>query len=133
MKESTRTKKVAKLIQKELSYIFQQDSKHLFGNMLITITDAKISPDFSEARIYLSFFPDNIQEKALEVLATEGKLIRKLLGLRIGKQLRIVPHLTYFLDTVSQEAQKMDALLNSLHIPPPTEEDPEVYGEEEKY
>jgi len=133
MKESTRTKKVAKLIQKELSYIFQQDSKHLFGNMLITITDAKISPDFSEARIYLSFFPDNIQEKALEVLATEGKQIRKLLGMRVGKQLRIVPHLNYFLDTVSQEAQKMDALLNSLHIPPPTEEDPEVYGEEEKY
>jgi len=133
MKESTRTKKVAKLIQKELSYIFQQDSKHLFGNMLITITDAKISPDFSEARIYLSFFPDNIQEKALEVLATEGKQIRKLLGMRVGKQLRIVPHLNYFLDTVSQEAQKMDALLNSLHIPPPREEDPEVYGEEEKY
>jgi len=44
--------------------------------------------------------------------------IRKALGDKIAKQVRIIPELVFFIDEVEENAQKMDALLGNLNIPP---------------
>ena len=54
--ESTRQKKVARLLQKEIGQIIQQKTSELGGRM-ITVTIVRMSPDLSLAKIYLSFFP----------------------------------------------------------------------------
>ena len=51
---STRQRKYSGLIQKDLSEIFQKDSKHWFGKAFITVTDVDISPDLSFAKVYIS-------------------------------------------------------------------------------
>ena len=56
--ESNRQKKVARLIQKDLSDIFLQESKNFYQGIMITITHVFISKDFSTAKIYLSLFPE---------------------------------------------------------------------------
>jgi ribosome-binding factor A len=55
MKESKRQQKFSKLIQKDLGDIFQKDPKNLFGRAFITVTSVKMSPDLSQAKVYLSF------------------------------------------------------------------------------
>ena len=54
--ESNRQKKVARLIQKDLSDIFLLESKNCYQNIMITITHVFISKDLSMAKIYLSLF-----------------------------------------------------------------------------
>ena len=47
--ETKRQQKFAKQIQKDLSDIFQKELKGAFGNVFITITEVKVSPDLSQA------------------------------------------------------------------------------------
>ena len=55
--ETTRQKKVSKLIQKELSIIFQKEIHQFLGNILVTVTGVRVSPDLTVAKAYLSIFP----------------------------------------------------------------------------
>lgn len=118
MAGSVRQQKFSKLIQKELSDIFQRDQRGLLGGAFITIMDVTVSPDFSLARIYISM--SMIKDKAamLEKLDLHKKEVRKALGDKIRNQARIVPELAFFLDEVEENAQRMDDLLRNLNIPP---------------
>ena len=118
MASSTRQQKFAKLIQREISSIFQKDKKGYMGNTFISIADVKMSPDLSIAKIYVSAMLAPDKPVILDKLNTHKKEIRKDLGIRIGKQVRIVPELIFFIDEVEENAHKIEELLKSLNIPP---------------
>ena len=54
--ETTRQQKIARLIQKELSDIFQRQTQTMPG-VLVSVSAVRISPDMSVCRGYLSVFP----------------------------------------------------------------------------
>jgi ribosome-binding factor A len=121
--ESTRQQKYARLIQKELGEIFQRDTKHMFGKAFITITLVKMSPDLGFAKVYLSIFMAEDRNEMLAQINERKSQVRKLLGQRIGKQVRIIPEIAFFIDDTEDHAHKMDSLINSLDIPPADETD----------
>ncbi|UFH53533.1 30S ribosome-binding factor RbfA [Spirosoma sp. KNUC1025] len=126
--ESKRQQKVARQLQKDLSEIFQREVPHLFNGpsspgAFITVTNVRVSPDLSVARIYLSFLATKNKELLLETIQEKGKVIRQHLGDRVRHQLRIVPELSFFLDDTAEYADKMDKLFAGLDIPPAPEED----------
>jgi ribosome-binding factor A len=118
MAGSTRQQKFSKLIQKELSDIFQRDKRGILDNAFITIADVKVSPDLGLARIYISMMLAKDKKAVLEKINDRKKEIRKSLGDRIGKQVRVIPELVFYIDEVEENAQRMDALIRDLHIPP---------------
>jgi ribosome-binding factor A len=118
MAGTTRQQKFSRLIQKELSDIFQRDKRGILENTFITITDVKVSPDLSVARVYLSMLLAKDKEKVLERVNDHKKEIRKALGDKIGKQVRIVPEIVFFIDEVEERAKKLDDIIKNLHIPP---------------
>ena len=118
MAESTRQQKYSKLIQKELSDIFLRDKRGILDNAFITIADVRMSPDLSVARIYISMLLVKDKEKVLENITLRKGEIRKALGNRIGKQVRIVPELIFFKDEVEENATRLDELIKHLNIPP---------------
>lgn len=121
--ESKRQQQVAKLIQKELSEIFQRDARHLFSNEFITITSVRITPDLSIARVYLSFLMSKNKSESLENIEEKNKNIRTLLAQKIKNNVRIIPELKFFLDDSAEYAERIEELLNGLHIPPASEEE----------
>lgn len=123
MNESTRQQKYSKLILKDLSDIFQKDKLGLLGNSFITIADVQITPDLSIAKIYLSMMMVQDKEGLLDNITSRKSEIRRILGNKIGKQVRIVPDLLFFIDEVEERASKMDSLIDSLDIPPATDEE----------
>ena len=118
MSGTVRQQKFSKLIQKELSDIFQRDQRGLLGNEFVTIMDVKISPDLSVARIYISMALVKDKKALLEKLDLRKKEVRKALGDRIRNQARIIPQLVFFLDETEEGAQRIEDLIKSLNIPP---------------
>jgi ribosome-binding factor A len=122
MEETTRQKKFARLIQKEVAEILLKDTKGIVGNSFVSVSYVSISPDLALAKIYLSMLLEKDSEAILEKIEFRKKEIRKMLGNKIGKQVRIIPELIFMVDDLEEKAFKMDALIDSLEIPPPADE-----------
>lgn len=108
--ERKRLNKIERLIQKELSDIFLLQTKAMPG-VLISVSAVRISPDLSVARAYLSIFPSEKSKELLEAIRNNTKSIRYDLGQRVGKQLRIIPSLTFFIDDSLDYIENIDNLL----------------------
>lgn len=122
--ESKRQQKYSKLLQKELGEIFQKEAKPLVGNAMVTVVRVIMSPDLSVAKINLSLLLANNQE-LFDKINDHKKEIRKHLGRRIGKSVRIIPEIAFFIDESASYAQHMDMVISSLDIPEAPEEDEE--------
>jgi len=77
MAGSTRQQKFSRLIQKELSDIFQRDKRGIVDKAFITIADVKVSPDLGLAKIYISMMLAKDKQAILEKLNLRKKEIRK--------------------------------------------------------
>ncbi|MDH5396875.1 MAG: 30S ribosome-binding factor RbfA [Cyclobacteriaceae bacterium] len=119
--ESQRQKKFSRLILKEISDIFQVDKKGILGGQLVTVMDVKASPDLSVAKIYLSFMMVKDREQIFNMINERKSEIRNMLGQRIGKQVRKVPELIFYIDEVEENAARLEDILKNLHIPPAKE------------
>ena len=75
--QETRQNKIARLLQKELSLIFQQQTRATHG-VMISVTRTKISPDLSICTAYLSVFPSDKGEEILTNINANSKQIRYL-------------------------------------------------------
>jgi len=113
----TRQLKYAGLIQKDLSEIFQRDARHIIGNAFVTVMGVEVSPDLSFAKIFISLMLVEDKKGFISLLDKHKKEIRKALGNKIGKQVRIVPEIAFFLDETEEKAQKIDDILSGLDIP----------------
>lgn len=118
MTGSTRQQRVAKLIQKEMSDIFQRDRRGLLDNAFLSIAEVRVSPDLSVAKLYISMMLVKDKQGLLGKINDHKKEFRKLLGDKVGKQLRIVPEIVFYVDEVEENAQKLDDIINNLNIPP---------------
>lgn len=109
MKE-TRQNKIARLLQKELSLLFQSQTRMTRG-MMVSVTKTKVSPDLSVCTSYLSIFPSEKAQETLENINQNVKTIRYELGMRVRHQLRIIPELRFFIDDSLDYIEHIDELL----------------------
>ena len=121
---TVRQQKFARLVQKELSEIFQRDKKGFLDNAFITITEVRVSPDLGVAKVYISMTLAKDKKSILDKLDAHKREIRRALGDKIRNQARIIPELAFFIDEVEEKAIRMDELIKSLNIPPEQPESP---------
>lgn len=108
--QETRQNRISRLLQKELSLIFQSQTRMMHG-VMVSVTRVKISPDLSVCTAYLSIFPSNKGEDLLKNIQTNEKTIRYELGTRVRNQLRIIPELRFFIDDSLDYIEHIDELL----------------------
>lgn len=94
------------------------------GTSFVTVSRVEVSPDLGLAKIYLSFLLDK-DRPVFEKLNERKSELRKHLGNRIGKSVRIVPEIALFMDDSASYAQHMDKVISSLDIPEAPEEEEE--------
>jgi ribosome-binding factor A len=109
--ETTRQSKIARLIQKDLSNIFQAQTRQMRG-VLVSVSVVRVSPDLSIAKVYLSVFPSARAEEILTNVNSNASQIRYELGNLERHQLRIIPELKFFLDDSLDYIENIDRLLN---------------------
>ena len=108
--ETTRQNKISRLLQKELSEIFRQETSKTHG-VLVSVSVVRVSPDLSVAKAYLSIFPSEKAADMLESIRDNAKTIRYELASRVRYQLRKTPELMFFLDDSLDYIENIDSLL----------------------
>ncbi len=108
--QETRQNRIARLLQKELSLIFQSQTRLMHG-VMVSVTRTRVSPDLSICTAYLSVFPSDKGEELLKNIEANTKSIRYELGTRVHNQLRIIPELRFFIDDSLDYIERIDELL----------------------
>jgi len=108
--ETTRQAKIARLLQKELSEIFRQQTAKTHG-VLVSVSAVRVSPDLSVARVYLSVFPSDKAPAMIESINASTKTIRYELAQKVRFQLRKTPELSFYLDDTLDYIDNIDRLL----------------------
>ena len=110
--ETTRQAKIARLLQKELSEIFRQQTAKM-RNVIVSVSTVRVSPDLSVARVYLSVFPSVKAAEMLESIQASAKTVRYELAQKVRFQLRKTPELSFYLDDSLDYIENIDNLLNT--------------------
>ncbi|MEG1587074.1 MAG: 30S ribosome-binding factor RbfA [Bacteroidales bacterium] len=108
--ETTRQSKIGRLLQKELSEIFRNQTKMMPG-VLISVSAVRVSPDLGVAKVYLSIFPSDKANELLENIRANAKNIRHEVAQIVRFQLRKMPELTFYIDDSLDYIEKIDSLL----------------------
>lgn len=113
--DTKRQKQVAEMIKRHFSMVMHEESPNICGhNVLISVTNVKISPDLSDARIYLSIYNTENTQEPLLLLQEELGTLKAKLASRIRKLVRIVPNISLFYDDTIDEMYRIDAMMKQL-------------------
>ena len=111
--ESQRQKKISSLIKKEVAELISLDlRKGGIKNLIISVTQARVSPDLSLCKVYLSIFGANDSDIVFENIMNNSSTIRYEVGKILRHQLRKTPLFQFYIDDSFDYSKKIDALLN---------------------
>lgn len=108
--ESTRQAKISRLLQKELSEIFREQTAKTHGT-IVSVSAVRVSPDLSVAKAYLSIFPSDKAQEVLDSIKASARTVRYELAQRVRFTLRKTPELQFYLDDSLDYLDKIDNLL----------------------
>ncbi|MCK9303201.1 MAG: 30S ribosome-binding factor RbfA [Bacteroidales bacterium] len=109
--ETIRQQKIQTLVLQEISDYVRLKSNSWTPNTLLTITKVKISKDLAVAKVYISIYGETDSQKVLKIIQSHTKEIRYNLGLKVAKQMRIIPELTFFEDDSLDYIENIEKLL----------------------
>lgn len=114
MEESKRQKQVARLIQEEMTTIFQREGLSMVQGGMVSISKVLVTPDLLEARIHLSFFKIEDPKALLQGIREKTGDLRGALGNKLRHQLRRIPELQFFEDDTLEHVSRIEDLLNKI-------------------
>jgi ribosome-binding factor A len=125
MPDYIRIKKIESYFLEQLARIVQRELKNpIFKDNLISFPSIKVSKDLSVSHVAVSVLGDEAAAKAVVEALTEAEpVIRR--ELRKCTDLRKTPKIIFHEDHTIEQAAKIDAILNSLVIPPEETSPPE--------
>lgn len=103
-------KKIDSILMRELSMIISQElNDPLLG--FPTVTEVDIAPDYSQAKVYVSFLGKNYKKRdGLEALKRSKGHIKSMLAKRVS--MRKIPDLVFIVDDSLDKADRIEKLIN---------------------
>ena len=79
---------------------------------MVTVTDARVTPDLTEATVFYTVYGDEIDRQASAMALESAKgLLRSQVGRATG--IKITPTLTFVHDRLPDDARQLDELINT--------------------
>lgn len=108
---TNRKARVTELIQRELSSILARD--HAFPDVLVTVTDVDLTPDFKNAHIYIGVIgPAAKQQAVVDKLNTQRGVLSSRVAQRVV--LKNSPHFFFKLDHSVERGVRVTALMEEI-------------------
>jgi len=106
-----RSQRIADQVQQVLAQaLLRLSEEPLF--LKTTITEVKISPDLSCAKVFIRIWDEKDIDETMDALQARAKYLRHILARTLN--LRITPTLTFIYDRTEMQAQKLTSLINQL-------------------
>jgi ribosome-binding factor A len=113
--DSRRQSKIAHLIQEVFGNLLQREGRSIIGNTFMTVTQVKVTPDLSVARIYISILAEPNAPTIIKAMNKNKLEFRRLVGNDMRHDLRKIPELEFYLDDTLDYVEKMDKLFKKIH------------------
>lgn len=111
-KNEARLNRINEELKREISNIFTFELKNSNVTGMLSVTKAKITPDFKYAKIYVSIINSKSVEKTMQGLKDSAGFIRSQIAKKIN--LRITPELVFELDDSYEQGMRIDNILKGL-------------------
>ncbi|MGN0822182.1 MAG: 30S ribosome-binding factor RbfA [Candidatus Gallimonas sp.] len=115
--KNSRTQRLDSEYRREIATILSGALKNKEPEMkgLVSVTSADVAPDLKTAKIYVSVYAANAEEKArtLSLIRENAGFIRHELAQVM--RMRTVPVLSFYEDESMEYGSKMDELFRKLH------------------
>ena len=105
-----RVEEVSAQLMREISVLINESFAEKYG--LITLTDLDVSPDFKNARAYISVLEKKNEKNALRDLELEARKYQRILGRKL--KMRFTPKITFSQDNMQENIDKVDGLLKEI-------------------
>ncbi len=113
---SIRQQQTAEMIKRNFGLVLQAEGSYIYGNeVLVTVTNVKISPDFGLANIYLSVYNTENKQAVILEMEEQHSRLKQALGNRIKKHIRRIPEIAFYLDDTLDEMYRLKGLFDRLH------------------
>ena len=113
--ETIKQKQVAELVKRNFSMVLQDEGTNIYGaTPLVTVTNVKVTPDLSLAKIYLSIYNTEHKQEVLLEMAEEKNRLKQALGYRLRKLVRRIPDVDFYLDDTLDEMFRIDELFGRM-------------------
>lgn len=120
---SVRQQQTESMLQREFSAVLRAEGSYIYGSQaLVTVTGVKLTPDFGEARFYLSVFNRMDKQNVIIELDEQITRLRQQLANRVRKKIRRVPVISFYLDDTLDEMYRLNSLFDQIG----TDEDNEI-------
>jgi ribosome-binding factor A len=109
--ETNRQKKIAGVLQKDLAEVLQHAAQDGMKGVIISVTKVLVTSDLSNAKVYLSVFPQAKRDTILKGVQENTATIRYEMARRTRDQLRRMPELFFFIDDSLDYIEDIDNAL----------------------
>ena len=110
-KDSSRPRRVAEQIQRELAELLRLEVKDPRVGM-ITLTEVEVSNDYAHAKVFFTLLGDEARiQEALKGLQSAAGFLRREVAHRM--KLRVMPQLHFVHDTSIENGMRLDQLIDA--------------------
>ncbi len=127
-KESSRGRKVADLIQRELAMLIQREVKDPRIGM-VTINEAKVSRDLAFSDVYFTVLPSDNSAAVEEVLNQASGFLRSQLAKTLNT--RTTPKLRFHFDSTIEDGARMSQAIDQALADDASQHSEKRQGEDE--
>lgn len=109
---SQRTERVQKVAKEVLGEAIQELKDPRVG--FVTVTGVRVSPDLRYARVFVTVMGSEDEQKdAVAGLTSAAPRLRQALGRQV--RMKYLPELRFELDTLQENAQRIEYLFHQIH------------------
>jgi len=112
--ESKRQKQTQELIRRNFGSVLLAEGSYIYGSAFVTVTTVQVTPDISQAKIYLSIYNTPDKDGVIDRINDNIPILKKNLAHRIRKHIRRIPDISFYRDDTLDEMFKVDQLLDNL-------------------
>ncbi|NND05722.1 MAG: 30S ribosome-binding factor RbfA [Saprospiraceae bacterium] len=113
--ESKRQRQVSQTLKRHFSAVLQLEGRYIYEDALVTVTNVQVTPDLSQAKIYLSIYNTDNKQAVLLKLEEQHHRLKQLFGQRIRKHVRRIPEFAMYIDETLDEMYKLNALFDKIN------------------
>lgn len=112
--DSKRQQQIGELIKRHFASVLMEQGPYIFGEAFVTVTGVKVTPDLSEAKVYLSIFNAADKKAVLVRISNHTHVLKQALVSRIRNQIRRIPRIEFYEDETTDEMYRVDEMFRSI-------------------